>query len=173
MNGIDKELYDKLVYLGIIPDETRKHNVGKSDYSKRIIQPWAIIQEYELDYWDGDIVKRVLRTKEGEPKEMDYEKIIHICQEKLRQIKYGCKIANANKTKIEEEEYEVSEDQESIIKRGDVFMCLNDMYSDSLQIYTKGELYKSELHGCITDNQGVRGRYWSYPSSRFQRMIKK
>lgn len=64
----------------------RDYNVGKSDYAKHKIQPWDIILEYGLNYWDGDIVKRVLRTKEGESRRLDYEKIIHVCQERIRQI---------------------------------------------------------------------------------------
>ena len=64
----------------------RDYNVGKSDYAKHTIQPWDIILEYGLNYWDGDIIKRVLRTKEGESRRLDYEKIIHICQERIRQI---------------------------------------------------------------------------------------
>ena len=64
----------------------RDYNVGKSDYAKHTIQPWDIILEYGLNYWDGDIVKRVLRTKEGEARRLDYEKIIHICKERIRQI---------------------------------------------------------------------------------------
>ena len=63
----------------------RDYNVGKSDYAKHKIQPWDIILEYGLNYWDGDIVKRVLRTKEGEARRLDYEKIIHICKERIRQ----------------------------------------------------------------------------------------
>lgn len=64
----------------------RDYNVGNSDYAKHTIQPWDIILEYSLNYWDGDIVKRVLRTKEGEARRLDYEKIIHICKERIRQI---------------------------------------------------------------------------------------
>lgn len=85
---IDWEVYKRLKYLGIIhdSDDVRSFNVGMSDYSKHTIQPWSIWIDYSLDPWDADIVKRVLRDKEGEPRELDYEKIIHDCQEKLRQI---------------------------------------------------------------------------------------
>lgn len=89
MKEISDELYMTLDRLGMLPNPTRSHNVGKSNYSKKFIQPWAIILEYGLDYWDGDIIKRVLRTKEEEPESLDYEKIIHICQEKLRQIDFA------------------------------------------------------------------------------------
>ena len=84
--SIDWNLYQKLVELGIIPTEERSYNVGASDYSKHIIQPWAIWQEYDLNPWDADIIKRVLRTKKGESRILDYEKIIHICNERLRQL---------------------------------------------------------------------------------------
>lgn len=64
----------------------RDYNIGKSDYSKHKIQPWDIWLEYSLNPWDADIVKRVLRTKEGEDRKLDYEKIIHVCQERIRQL---------------------------------------------------------------------------------------
>ena len=91
---IDDNLYNKLVSLGIINTNIRSSNVGESDYSKHIIQPWSIWQDYNLDPWDADIVKRVLRTKKVEGKTAeesrieDYQKIIHICKEKLRQLGY-------------------------------------------------------------------------------------
>lgn len=67
-------------------NNVRDYNIGKSDYSKHKIQPWSIWLEYNLNPWDADIVKRVLRTKEGEDRKMDYEKIIHVCQERIRQL---------------------------------------------------------------------------------------
>ena len=66
----------------------RSHNVGNSNYSKHFIQPWSVWIDWNLDPWDADIIKRVLRTKEGESRILDYEKIIHICEEKIRQLKY-------------------------------------------------------------------------------------
>lgn len=70
-------------------NEVRDHNVGNSDYAQHKIQPWDIWLEYKLNPWDADIVKRVLRTKKGESRRTDYEKIIHICQERIRQIDNG------------------------------------------------------------------------------------
>lgn len=89
---IPTEVYDKLVEIGIIDNNTRSHNVGDSDYSKHLIQPWTIWKEYNLDPWDADIIKRVLRTKHilgksaEESRIEDYQKIIHICEEKIRQL---------------------------------------------------------------------------------------
>ena len=89
---IDKTLYYRLNYLGLIPNEVRKDNVGKSNYSQYTIQPWSIWIDYNLNPWDADIVKRTLRTKEepgmtlDESRIMDYTKIIHICHERIRQI---------------------------------------------------------------------------------------
>lgn len=83
---VEEGLYKKLQALGIIPNEVRSTNVGESDYSEHVIQPWAIWQEYNLNAWDADIVKRVLRHKATEPRRKDYEKIIHDCRERIRQI---------------------------------------------------------------------------------------
>ena len=91
---IEEDLYNRLERLGLIPNEVRKDNVGRSDYSKHTIQPWSIWLDYDLNAWDADIVKRVLRTKEEpgmpykESRIMDYNKIIHICKERIRQLEY-------------------------------------------------------------------------------------
>lgn len=92
--SIEEGLYNRLEKLGLIPNEVRKDNVGKSDYSKHTIQPWSIWLDYDLNAWDADIVKRVLRTKEEpgvpykESRIMDYNKIIHICKERIRQLEH-------------------------------------------------------------------------------------
>lgn len=89
---IPTKVYYVLTALGLINDdfttvpETRNHHIGNSDYSRHVIQPWSIWQDYNLNPWDADIVKRILRTKEGDSRKMDYQKIIHICQERIRQI---------------------------------------------------------------------------------------
>jgi len=50
-------------------------------------------QDYNLNPWDADIIKRVLRTKkepglsDAESRMLDYQKIIHICKERIRQLK--------------------------------------------------------------------------------------
>ena len=84
--AIPKELYLRLNELGIIPNDVRSRNVGASDYSEHLIQPWSIWLEYGLNPWDADIIKRVLRYKSTDTRVMDYEKIIHICEERIRQL---------------------------------------------------------------------------------------
>ena len=75
--------------------KVRTFNVGKSDYSKHKIQPWDIWIEYKLNPFDADIIKRILRKKEEfgmskeESRKLDYQKIIHICEERIRQIDSG------------------------------------------------------------------------------------
>lgn len=88
MKEISNELYAKLLHLGIINEhnDIRTHNIGTSDYSQHLIQPWAVWQDWNLNPWDADIIKRVLRNKLGSSRKEDYEKIIHICQERIRQI---------------------------------------------------------------------------------------
>ena len=87
-------LYDKLVRIGIIdPSKTRDSHVGASDYSKKVIQPWSIWVEYALNSWDADIVKRTLRNKvtpnmsTQTSRIEDYEKIQHVCSERIRQLR--------------------------------------------------------------------------------------
>ena len=70
-------------------DDVRAYNVGASNYAKHKIQPWDIWLEYKLNPWDADIVKRVLRDKPTDGRKLDYEKIIHICKERIRQLENG------------------------------------------------------------------------------------
>lgn len=99
--SIEENLYNRLNKLGMIPNETRKANVGNSNYAKHLIQPWSIWIDYNLNAWDADIVKRVLRTKsepgisEKEARIMDYNKIIHICKERIRQLEFEPAITSA------------------------------------------------------------------------------
>lgn len=73
----------------------RDYNVGNSDYAKHKIQPWDIWLEYRLNPFDADLVKRTLRTKteqgmtRSEARRLDYEKIIHISAERIRQLNMG------------------------------------------------------------------------------------
>ena len=87
-------------------ENVQSYNVGKSDYSKHAIQPWDIWKEYNLNPWDADIVKRVLRSKEGESRTLDYEKIIHICKYRISELSKETKVvapAEAEKP-VEDEE---------------------------------------------------------------------
>ena len=86
MKEISDELYNRLNYLGLIPNDIRNYNEGTSNYSQHIIQPWSIWIDWNLNPWDADIVKRTLRTKEGEERILDYKKIIHIGHERIRQL---------------------------------------------------------------------------------------
>lgn len=70
-------------------EDVRAYNVGASNYSEYKIQPWDIWLEYKLNPWDADIIKRVLRKKSTDSRKLDYEKIIHICQERIRQLELG------------------------------------------------------------------------------------
>ena len=58
MKEINDELYAKLKELGIINEgsDVRSHNIGTSDYSKHVIQPWSIWIDYNLNAFDADIV---------------------------------------------------------------------------------------------------------------------
>ena len=78
-------------------EEIRNHHVGNSNYSQmpKGYQPWDLWKIFHMNPWDADIQKRLLRTKAEsgmtpqEARKMDYEKIIHGCQERINQINEG------------------------------------------------------------------------------------
>lgn len=87
-------------------ENVQSYNVGKSDYAKHAIQPWDIWKEYNLNPWDADIVKRVLRSKEGEERTLDYEKIIHICKYRISELSKETKVVAPSEAEkpVEDEE---------------------------------------------------------------------
>ena len=92
-------------------ENVQSYNVGKSDYAEHAIQPWDIWKEYNLNPWDADIVKRVLRSKEGEPRTVDYEKIIHICKYRIAEL--SKEVLKASKVVTPAEAEKPVEDEES------------------------------------------------------------
>lgn len=64
---------DLKTFFGGHTDSTKQ--VGGSHYLKAI-QPWDIIRAWDLNYWEGNAVKYVLRHQYKNRKE-DIEKAIH------------------------------------------------------------------------------------------------
>lgn len=118
-------------------ENVQSYNVGKSDYSKHTIQPWDIWKEYNLNPWDADIVKRVLRSKEGEERTLDYEKIIHICKYRIAELSKETKVvtpAEAEKP-VEDEE---SDDT--------TVFCMDETVKPAM-FYTEGEKWNGKYIG--------------------------
>jgi hypothetical protein len=43
---------------------TRNEQIGGDHYTKHKTQPWDIIEEYNLDFWLGNVVKYILRHRD-------------------------------------------------------------------------------------------------------------
>ena len=96
----EEQVDDKIVKVlnsQINTGSIRNYNVGNSNYAKMPAgyQPWDLWKVYHLNPWDADILKRLLRTKTEsgmtpqESRKLDYQKIIHVCQERINQIDEG------------------------------------------------------------------------------------
>lgn len=122
-------------------ENVQSYNVGKSDYAKHKIQPWDIWKEYNLNPWDADIVKRVLRTKEGEARTLDYEKIIHICRYRIAELSRE----DSKETKVvaPAEAEKPVEDEES---DDTTVFCLDETMSPPM-LYTEGEKWNGKYAG--------------------------
>lgn len=122
-------------------ENVQSYNVGKSDYAKHAIQPWHIWKEYNLNPWDADIVKRVLRTKEGEARTLDYEKIIHICRYRIAELSKEALKGTEVVTPSEAEK--PVEDEES--DDATVF-CLDETMKPAM-FYVEGEKWNGKYVG--------------------------
>ena len=58
-------------------DETHARQVGGDHYAKHRIQPWDIIECYNLDFFAGNALKYLLRRKTGVPRLEDLQKLQH------------------------------------------------------------------------------------------------
>lgn len=60
--------------------------VGGNHYSKHRIQPFDIIREYGLDFFEGNVIKYILRHKDKNGLE-DLEKAKHYLEEMIKEYK--------------------------------------------------------------------------------------
>ena len=122
-------------------ENVQSYNVGKSDYSKHKIQPWHIWKEYNLNPWDADIVKRVLRSKEGEARTLDYEKIIHICKYRIAEL--SKEVSKETKVVAPAEAEKPVEDEES---DDTTVFCLDETKKPAT-FYIEGEKWNGKYVG--------------------------
>lgn len=122
-------------------ENVQSYNVGKSDYAKHAIQPWDIWKEYNLNPWDADIVKRVLRSKEGEPRTMDYEKIIHICKYRIAEL--SKEVLKESKVVAPVEAEKPVEDEES---DDTTVFCMDETLKPAM-FYVEGEEWNGKYIG--------------------------
>lgn len=122
-------------------ENVQSYNVGKSDYAEHAIQPWDIWKEYNLNPWDADIVKRVLRTKEGEPRTVDYEKIIHICKYRIAELSKEVSKETKVAAPVEEEKpvWDGESDETTVF-------CLDETMKPAM-FYTEGEKWNGKYVG--------------------------
>ncbi len=64
--------------------ETEKRQVGGDHYVKHRIQPWSIIDAYDLNYYEGNILKYLLRSKENRVE--DLQKLIHYAEKEISNL---------------------------------------------------------------------------------------
>ena len=122
-------------------EDIRAYNVGASDYAQHKIQPWDIYLEYNLNPWDAEIVKRVLRSKEGEPRTVDYEKIIHICKYRIAEL--SKEVLKETKVVAPAEEEKPVEDEES---DDTTVFCLDETMRPAM-FYIEGEKWNGKYVG--------------------------
>ena len=68
-------------------NDVRSYVNGASDYNKHRYQIWDIWIKFRINNgFDCDLVKRTLRTKQTDPRILDYKKMKHISLERIRQF---------------------------------------------------------------------------------------
>ena len=69
-----------------LKDDVKKRQVGGNHYKKKI-EPWDVIDVYNLNYWEGNAVKYILRDKDPEKRIEDLEKTIHYLEFEIARLK--------------------------------------------------------------------------------------
>lgn len=78
------------------PLPTTRRQIGGTHYVRHAIQPWDIIEEYGLDYWEGNAIKYIVRTKAGVERREDLQKAIHYLEHAISLIDRRCQDATTN-----------------------------------------------------------------------------
>lgn len=146
-------------------EKVQSYNVGKSDYAKHAIQPWDIWKEYNLNPWDADIVKRVLRTKEGEERTLDYEKIIHICKYRIAELSKETKVVAPAEAEKPVKDEEIVEKKVFLVRKrsNETEVChtdVSDEESDDTTVFCMDETMKPAMF--YTEGTKWDGKYVGY-----------
>ena len=62
--------------------DSKRKQIGGNHYAKHTIQPWDIIREYELDFFEGSCLKYLLRRKNNRLE--DLQKAAHYLEECIK-----------------------------------------------------------------------------------------
>ena len=62
----------------------KSKQIGGTHYSSHEIQPWDIVVEYKLNYFEGNALKYLLRTKDN--RVMDLQKAIHYLDKEIENV---------------------------------------------------------------------------------------
>lgn len=62
-HGLTLEGYFSSLNKVVYPDDGAKSKQVAGSHYQRSIQPWDIISEWELDFWEGNVLKYLLRWK--------------------------------------------------------------------------------------------------------------
>jgi len=79
--GTPKEVFEQELQNTNPVPTVKEKQVGGNHYRDHKIQPWDIIDEYGLNFYEGNILKYLLRKK-GDRKE-DLGKLIHYAEKEL------------------------------------------------------------------------------------------
>ena len=60
----------------------KRKQIGGDHYAKHTIQPWDIIREYELDFFEGSCISYILRRKNNRLE--DLQKAAHYLEECIK-----------------------------------------------------------------------------------------
>jgi len=82
--GFNKEESGKEIPL-------RERQVGGDHYKKHKIQPWDIIDEYNLNFYAGNVIKYMLRDKEDEDGLEALYKARHYLEKLISNVEEACR----------------------------------------------------------------------------------
>jgi hypothetical protein len=69
----------------LAPRNVMDKQVGGTHYKGKKMQVWDIVDEYDLNYYEGNIVKYLLRDKENRIE--DLEKLIHYAEKEIMNLR--------------------------------------------------------------------------------------
>jgi len=62
-HGLTLEGYFSGLNKVVYPDDSVRNTQVAGTHYQKAIQPWDIISEWKLDFWEGNVVKYILRWK--------------------------------------------------------------------------------------------------------------
>jgi len=113
--------------------DSNDKQIGGAHYKGKHVQPWDIVHQYGLDFYEGNVLKYLLRRKPSTKRITDLEKAKHYIEKKL-ELMYEERRSQGPSAFVTEREAEQTRIMENVAARVEAMKHQKEQEASKLQV---------------------------------------